>query len=146
MSKYCVLRMQRSTGDKSCTVPVLVGIVKPATGRTLCSCASAYTRGNWKTQAHIARLFVDYAALSNYRFVSDQLGAFGTLDASVFTSTLPATTRRSRTCATRATDVIFERKHCSRRPRAKPIKKNTNSTQNKSQTYRAIEHTKLRHF
>ena len=39
------------------------------------------------------------------------------LDASVFTSTLPATERRSRTCATRATDVISERKHCSRRRR-----------------------------
>ena len=39
------------------------------------------------------------------------------LDASVFTPMLPATKRRSRTCATRATDVIFERKHCSRRRR-----------------------------
>ena len=37
------------------------------------------------------------------------------LDASVFTSMLPATKRRSRTCATRATDIISERKHCSRR-------------------------------
>ena len=37
------------------------------------------------------------------------------LDASVFTSTLPATKRNSRTISTRATDVIFERKHCSRR-------------------------------
>ena len=37
------------------------------------------------------------------------------LDASVFTSTLPATKRNSRTIPTRATDVIFERKHCSRR-------------------------------
>ena len=32
------------------------------------------------------------------------------LDASVFTSMLPATKRKSRTCATRATDVISERK------------------------------------
>ena len=39
------------------------------------------------------------------------------LDASVFTSTLPATKRNSRTISTRATDVIFERKHCSRRRR-----------------------------
>ena len=39
------------------------------------------------------------------------------VDASVFTPMLPATKRRSRTCATRATDVIFERKHCSRRLR-----------------------------
>ena len=37
------------------------------------------------------------------------------LDAIVFTSTLPATKRNSRTISTRATDVIFERKHCSRR-------------------------------
>ena len=39
------------------------------------------------------------------------------LDASVFTSMLPATRRKSRTCATRKTDVISERKHCSRRRR-----------------------------
>ena len=39
------------------------------------------------------------------------------LDASVFMPTLPATKRKSRTFATRATDVISERKHCSRRRR-----------------------------
>ena len=39
------------------------------------------------------------------------------LDASVFTSTLPEIGRNSRTISTRATDVIFERKHCSRRRR-----------------------------
>ena len=39
------------------------------------------------------------------------------LDAGVFTSMLPATRRKSRTCATRETDVIFERNHCSRRRR-----------------------------
>ena len=39
------------------------------------------------------------------------------LDASVFTSMLPATRRKSRTFATRETDVISERKHCSRRRR-----------------------------
>ena len=39
------------------------------------------------------------------------------LDASVFTSTLPATKRNSRTISTRATDVIFEHKHCSPRRR-----------------------------
>ena len=39
------------------------------------------------------------------------------LDAGVFTSMLPATKHRSRTCPTRATDVFFERKHCSRRRR-----------------------------
>ena len=39
------------------------------------------------------------------------------LDASVFTSMLPATKRNSRTFATRETDVISERKHCSRKRR-----------------------------
>ena len=39
------------------------------------------------------------------------------LDAGVFTPTLPATNRKSRTFATRETDVISERKHCSRRRR-----------------------------
>ena len=39
------------------------------------------------------------------------------LDAGVFTSMLPATERKSRTFATRETDVISERKHCSRRRR-----------------------------
>ena len=37
------------------------------------------------------------------------------LDASVFTSMLTEIGRKSRTCATRATDVFSERKHCSRR-------------------------------
>ena len=39
------------------------------------------------------------------------------LDAGIFTPVLPATKRKSRTFATRETDVIFERKHCSRRRR-----------------------------
>ena len=39
------------------------------------------------------------------------------LNAGVFTSMLPATKRKSRTCATRKTDVISERKHCSRKRR-----------------------------
>ena len=39
------------------------------------------------------------------------------LDAGVFTSMLPATKCKSRTFATRETDVISERKHCSRRRR-----------------------------
>ena len=39
------------------------------------------------------------------------------LDAGVFTSMLPATRRKSRTFATRETDVISERKHCSGRRR-----------------------------
>ena len=39
------------------------------------------------------------------------------LDAGVFTSMLPATKRKSRTFATRETDIISERKHCSRRRR-----------------------------
>ena len=39
------------------------------------------------------------------------------LDAGVFTSMLPATKRKSRTSATRETDVISERQHCSRKRR-----------------------------
>ena len=39
------------------------------------------------------------------------------LDAGVFTSMLLATKRKSRTSATRETDVISERKHCSRKRR-----------------------------
>ena len=66
-------------------------------------------RGNWNTQAHTGRIVVDNAAHSkNICGVSEQL-------ASVFTSTLPATKRKRRTISTRTTDVIFERKHCSRR-------------------------------
>ena len=56
------------------------------------------------------------------------------LDAGVFTSMLPATKRRSRTCATRVTDVISERKHCSRRRRHTHVelsspRKNADKTQ-----------------
>ena len=42
-------------------------------------CVPAFPRkrGNWKTLAHTGRLYVDYAALSNNRRVSDQLGTFG---------------------------------------------------------------------
>ena len=42
------------------------------------ACVPAFlrNRGNGKTQAHIGRL-VDYAALSNNRRVSDQIGALG---------------------------------------------------------------------
>ena len=39
------------------------------------------------------------------------------LDAGLFTSMLPATKHKSSTFATRATDAIFERMHCSRRRR-----------------------------
>ena len=63
------------------------------------------------------------------------IAAFSTrLDASVFTPMLPAAQRRSRTCATRATDVISERKHCSRRRRCTQVElssphKNAGKTQ-----------------
>ncbi len=42
-------------------------------------CVPAFPRKrrNWKTQAYTGRLVVDYAALSNNRCVSDQLGTFG---------------------------------------------------------------------
>ena len=58
---------------------------------------------------------MDYAALSNNRCVSDQLGTFGRRR--IITSMLSATRLKSRTCATRETDVISECKHCSRRRR-----------------------------
>ena len=58
---------------------------------------------------------MDYAALSNNRCVSDQLGTFGRRR--IHVHMLPATKRKSRTFATRETDVISERKHCSRRRR-----------------------------
>ena len=43
------------------------------------ACVPAFLRkrGNWKTPAYTGRLFVDYAALSNNRSGSDQLGTFG---------------------------------------------------------------------
>ena len=56
---------------------------------------------------------MDYAALSNNRRVSDQLGTFGRQR--IHVHMLPATKRKSRTFATRETDVVSERKHCSRR-------------------------------
>ena len=68
------------------------------------------------TQAHTG-IQVDFLWITQ-RFrtiaVSYQLGTFG---AGVFTSMLQATRRRSRTFATQETDVISERKHCSRRRR-----------------------------
>ena len=50
--------------------------VKPATGRPWVPALRRNSR-YWKTQAHAGRLFVDYAALSNNRCLSDQLRAFG---------------------------------------------------------------------
>ena len=62
---------------------------------------------------------MDYAALSNNRCVSDQLWNVWTpgVFMHVHAYMLPATKRKSRTFATRETDVISERKHCSRRRR-----------------------------
>ena len=78
--------------------------IKPATAAFL------RNRGNWKTQSHTGRL------ICGLRGAFEQSPRFrSTL--SVFTSVSPATKPKSRTCATRATDVIFERKHCSRRRR-----------------------------
>ena len=45
------------------------------------------------------------------------------LNANVFTSTLPEIERRRTTCATRATGVFVERKHCSRRHRHHGVKR-----------------------
>ena len=74
---------------------------------------------------------VDYAALSNNRCVSDQLGTFGRRRIHVHVT---VTKRKSRTFATRETDVISERKHCSRRRRhtqveLSPPRKSADKTQ-----------------
>ena len=79
-------------------------------------CVPAFPRKrrNWKTQAHTGRLFCGLrSAFEQSLFPIN----WERLDAGIFTPMLPTTKRKSRTCATRATDVIFERKHCSRRRR-----------------------------
>ena len=65
------------------------------------------------------RNFKRDSSLSDFLWITRRGAAFpinsDRLDASVFTSMLPATERRSRTCATRATEVFFiECTHCSR--------------------------------
>ena len=99
MSHYCVLSP-----------------VKPATGGTLRPCVSAFfaaTERRKHTQVDFLSIYLRGAFEQSLRILINS----ERLDAIVFTSMLPATKRKSRTCATRATDVIFERKHCSRRRR-----------------------------
>ena len=85
--------------------------LKPATGRTLRPCVSAATERRKHTQVDFCGLRGAFKQSLRFLINSE------CLDAGVFTSMLPATKRKSRTCATRATDVISERKHCSRRRR-----------------------------
>ena len=87
---------------------------KPATGRTLRPCVSAYTRQLKDASTHRSRFCGLRGAFEQSLHFLINSERF---DASVFTSMLPATKRRSRRCATRATVVISERKHCSRRRR-----------------------------
>ena len=95
-----------------CNVPKVQKMdVKPATGRRLRSCVIAATGIRKHTQVELLWITRRIRGISAFPINSERL------DASVFTSTLPATKRNSRTISTRATDVIFERKHCSRRRR-----------------------------
>ena len=87
-------------------------------------------RGNWKTQAHTGRIVVDYAANSNNLRVPDQLGALGRQRIHVHVT--GDWTQARRTCATRATDVSFERKHCSRRRRRTQVEIKTPATRRQS--------------
>ena len=80
--------------------------LKPATGRTLRQLKDASTHRSTFCGLHGA-----FEQSLRFPINSERL------DAGVFTSMLLATKRSSRTCATRATDVIFVRKHCSRRRR-----------------------------
>ena len=83
--------------------------IKPATGRRLRFCVIAATVIRKHTQVESLWITRRIRRISAFPSNSERL------DASVFTSTLPAIKRNSRTISTRATDVIFERKHCSRR-------------------------------
>ena len=85
--------------------------LKPATGRRLRFCVIAATGIRKHTQVELLWITRRIRRISAFPSNSERL------DAIVFTSTLPATKRNSRTISTRATDVIFERKHCSRRRR-----------------------------
>ena len=73
------------------------------------ACVLAFLRNRKHTQVESLWITRRIRRISAFPSNSERL------DASVFTSTLPATKRNSRTISTRATDVIFERKHCSRR-------------------------------
>ena len=84
-------------------------ILKPATGRRLRFCVIAATGIRKHTQVESLWITRRIRRISTFPSNSERL------DASIFTSKLPATKRNSRTISTRATDVIFERKHCSRR-------------------------------
>ena len=90
---------------------VAKGFLKPATGRRLHFYVITATGIRKHTQVELLWIARRIRRISAFPINSERL------DASVFTSTLPATKRNSRTISTRATDVIFECKHCSRRRR-----------------------------
>ena len=72
-------------------------------------CVIAATRRLKHTQVELLWITRRIRRISAFPINSERL------DASVFTSMLPEIGRKSRTVSTRATYVIFERKHCSRR-------------------------------
>ena len=84
-------------------------VLKSAIGRLLRFCVITASGRRKHTQVELLWITWRIRRISAFPSNSERL------DATVFTSTLPAIGRNSRTCATRATDVIFERKHCSRR-------------------------------
>ena len=89
--------------------------VKPATGQTPCILATESVNAATERCEHTQ---VDFLWITRpFRTIAVLPINWERLVASVFTPTLPATKRRSRTCATRATHVIFKRKHCSRKRR-----------------------------
>ena len=85
--------------------------LKPAIGRRLRFCVIVATGRRKHTQVELLWITWRIRIIFAFPINSERL------DASVFTSMLPEIGRKIRTCATRATDVISERMHCSRRRR-----------------------------
>ena len=85
--------------------------LKPAIGRRLRLCVIAATGRRKHTQVDLSWITRHIRRISAFPINLERL------DASVYTSMLPEIGCKGRTCATRATDVIYERKHCSRRRR-----------------------------
>ena len=90
------------------------GLLKPAHRSTLHSCVSAFLPAAGRCKhTQVAFLWI----MQRFRTIAAFPINLERLDASVFTSMLPEIRCRSRTYATRATDVFLECKHCSRRRR-----------------------------
>ena len=87
--------------------------LKPATGRPCVPAFPCKSPQLEDANTHRSTLWITL----RFRTISAFLINSECLDASVFTSMLPEIGCKSRTCATRTTDFIFERKHCSWRRR-----------------------------